>query len=377
MVVPWAGSASTASPSRAGTAQANIQILGGGPAPAGYPWVVSLQNRGQVVYGAAAAHFCTGSLIAPRWVLSAGHCLIDSGIEIVAKTRDLRIAKPVRRTVIGRVVHPLYQGEESNLYDLALLYLNQGIFLSDYPKIDSEPLAPAEPVQTFGWGANRFGFPARLQTLKMLSRESCINNNALLVCAEKPNSRAVVCSGDSGGPLINAAGNLVGVTNFAGSEPLRCWDRRVSSGFARTSFYADWIKKSIAERPERIRPLSLARGFATLRLPVNFTVYASSSRQYGGQPKFYAEIASTRTIDWARIIARNKDDRFCTYQPNNSIGSNGCWSGRPPHGVAPMIIGDGRRVAAQWMTADRPCPKLNIIIKVGKRIYIEPWDACL
>ena len=60
-----------------------------------------------------------------------------------------------------------------------------------------------------------------------------------ILCTD-PVSDGSVCSGDSGGPLIDdATGSLVGVTSFG---DIGCEPNDLPDGFARVSFFADWIQ---------------------------------------------------------------------------------------------------------------------------------------
>ena len=95
-------------------------IVGGSAAPDGkYPWQVRLYSTMDDTIG-----FCGGSIIAAQWILTAGHCLMDTDSVIVGygsndRTKTTKIASE------KVIVNPDYiKGEKA---DLALIKLKQPI----------------------------------------------------------------------------------------------------------------------------------------------------------------------------------------------------------------------------------------------------------
>src|SRR5262245_461183 len=78
-------------------------IVGGQPAEEGkYPWQVRLYSSMQDQIG-----FCGGSIISNRWILTAGHCVLDSEAVVVGygsndRTKTTKIASE------KIIVHPAY-----------------------------------------------------------------------------------------------------------------------------------------------------------------------------------------------------------------------------------------------------------------------------
>jgi trypsin len=214
--------ATTAAPSNA--------VVGGRDAPAGaYPSIA------EITFG--KSFLCTGTLIAPNWVLSAGHCasmtagVTGSLVNWPAPLIDVRIGGvqsgggelvPVRR-VVGQPDYLLGSG-----YDISLLELSRNAANAPTHVANADALwAPGTMESIVGWGTTSEGgdTPDRLQEAEVpiTTDAYCAGaydefDPATMVCAGFPEGGVDTCQGDSGGPLFgrDAAGALkvVGATSF-------------------------------------------------------------------------------------------------------------------------------------------------------------------
>ncbi|KAH1186769.1 hypothetical protein KIL84_019518 [Mauremys mutica] len=224
------------------------RVVGGSPAPQmSWPWLISLQYENE--------HFCGGSLIAEKWVLTAGHCNFSAQTDriVLGKTYLLPDIKG-NNPVLVKAVHTHYNFSgfpSSN--DLSLLELEKPIKLGDsiaiicLPDRDEEISIDARCL-TAGWGATEPGkdeYSIRLQqtNIPLLSNEACVsywgqdikNTN---ICGGA--AGATACSGDSGGPLIciiNGYYKLIGIVSW-GSD--NCHPKSPTV-YTRISAYRDWI----------------------------------------------------------------------------------------------------------------------------------------
>ena len=134
--------------------------------PGGHPKILGGEEVKQGEFPFVVRVFCTGSIIAPNWVLSAAHCFIDRSGRIadpslysvtLGRHRDHPVAT---RNVRRIVVHPDYDytGNSGVKRDLALLQVFRPFPVSPVKllKPDEEPPS-GSPSTSVGWGRTSDG----------------------------------------------------------------------------------------------------------------------------------------------------------------------------------------------------------------------------
>ena len=211
------------------TAAPSMAVVGGhNTANGAYPSVA------QITFG--NAFLCTGTLIAPNYVLTAGHCGSVTGAAVAspaawpAAAITVRIGNDVYGT--GGEVVPVQQATvEPNYllnsgYDITLLKLSRNSTKTP-TKVSGTTetgLWSAGTSETIvGWGATSEGgdIPNHLQEAQVPITTDAYCSGAYsdfdpktMICAGFPQGGTDTCQGDSGGPMFGAGNLVVGATSF-------------------------------------------------------------------------------------------------------------------------------------------------------------------
>jgi trypsin len=211
--------------------------------PASSPAIVGGHDAGaypsvaRITFG--ESFLCTGTLIAPNWVLTAGHCGSITGAAVAtpaswpAPLIDVRIGghtdtQGEQVPVSQAIVEPSYLATSG--YDVTLLKLSRNAAETPTPVSGSGETAlwaPGTSETIVGWGTTEEDgdTPSTLQEANVPITTDAYCSGAYsdfdpktMICAGFPQGGVDTCQGDSGGPMFGhtSAGALrvVGATSF-------------------------------------------------------------------------------------------------------------------------------------------------------------------
>jgi secreted trypsin-like serine protease len=219
----------TASPSaatsRATNAQATASVIGGHNASISkYPSLAYIEGL-----QATSGYACTGTVVAPRVVLTAGHCVEDIESSSIVEPGEIAVAtgvsnlRKIPRAQVSEVVQVLANPE----FNPAKLHGDAGLLILAAP-VTAPPIAlatgadaalyePGDELTIAGWGIddrNTGHAPNQLQTATVPIEEAsrCRQGTRRFypfyeptrqVCTlDAPHFKVTSCHGDSGGPAI-------------------------------------------------------------------------------------------------------------------------------------------------------------------------------
>lgn len=237
---------------------AHATIIGGSPAKTGtFPWLAFIVDKQP-----EGTERCTGTVVAPSLILTAGHCAENTETGVVNEssgysvvTGNVEWASPERQvSAVSRVI--VYPGFVRSVddRDAALLVLSPpttapAISLATWPS-DSSILQAGTGALIAGWGetsSEQFAERLRWAETVVQGPEWCGGHvqrfypESELCTIDPPSYSTGACSGDSGGPLIaktpSGAPVEIGVTVRASAD---CSTSHPTV-FTRADLIASWV----------------------------------------------------------------------------------------------------------------------------------------
>ncbi|XP_052864100.1 LOW QUALITY PROTEIN: trypsin-1-like [Anopheles cruzii] len=228
------------------------RIVGGIPVDIrDFPYQVSLR-RGR--------HFCGGSIVDHRWILTAAHCTRSGNVHnLWIRVGSTHVNEGGQLFPIDRIVHHPRQISWSD-YDFALLLLDQPLNFSD--TVDSlarttavdEQLPDGTLCKVSGWGSthnpDESALILRAATVPLANHRKCSEVykdigpvTDSMICAGYTEGGKDSCQGDSGGPLV-CDGQLTGVVSWSRG----CAEPGFPGVYAKVSEAAEWIEQTVREQ---------------------------------------------------------------------------------------------------------------------------------
>ncbi|KAK6622780.1 hypothetical protein RUM43_008623 [Polyplax serrata] len=250
------------------------RIIGGQNAVQGeFPWLVSIKRLG--------GHFCGGTIVNKRWVITAGHCMcsgssriLEERIRVSVGEYDLKSKnnKTIDKKVLKIHFHPQYQCAKF-VDDIALLELENDIHWTKSVgpaclptlNLDTEQYSTYSDrsATTAGWGwiNEKYGEGIRPDILQkvqvtVVDNEKCrswyssqgkkVKILDSQICAGNEIGGRDACWADSGGPLMVMESERMMVVGIV-STGIGCGRPKLPGLYTRMSVYMPWIVKVITE----------------------------------------------------------------------------------------------------------------------------------
>ncbi|XP_033998334.1 trypsin-2-like isoform X2 [Trematomus bernacchii] len=197
------------------------------------------------------SHFCGGSLVNEKWVVSAAHCY-KSDMEVHLGEHDRNVKEGNEQVISSsRVIpHPDFNDDQKDS-DIMLIKLSKPANLNQYVQAVALPSSCASPGTkciVSGWGNTQNSADKnKLQCLNIpiLTERVCENSPGRITdnmfCAGYLEGGKDSCQGDSGGPVV-CNGELQGVV----SHGLGCAKNDKPGIYTKVCHFTDWLETTMA-----------------------------------------------------------------------------------------------------------------------------------
>ena len=345
---------------------ARPKIINGNDADAGaYPWMVALVDPTNP--DGVQGHGCGGTLIHPRYVLTAAHCVVNlasmtsfqpSELAVRIDLVDLADSTVETHSVNQIITHENFQrGTRGELHhDVALIRLHQPITNLPVLRLNETSAfeTPGLIARAIGWGTTDAAIRAShrfLQEVDLPLTSRAVASAAPsqflittgMVAAGFSNGGFDTCIGDSGGPLlmrdpVDQAWIQIGITSF-GTNP--CAMTGEYGIYSSTFAYRHWIWERIMPG---YRDWEIATGIEGLHRDsdddgsINLHEYTSGTD--GGDRHDSSRVEGiflrheNNTFAGVRLLLHtNRLDTFLTVEAGDSLQDDAIWTDLPAANV--------------------------------------------
>jgi secreted trypsin-like serine protease len=195
---------------------------------------------------------CTGTLIAPRVVITAAHCVANRSKKHPVESLEFTLSRDAQRApatagvaVLRAYVYPGYSPQsKGTLHDIAIVELAADLESSAFARL----LTPAEapPVVRPGGDVELVGYGTKGRFGEKVATRAPITTVGLDEMVIGGPGLPQSCLGDSGGPAFVGTGNgkrIVGIISRSANDATECVDGTVAT---RVEAYADWLTVTLA-----------------------------------------------------------------------------------------------------------------------------------
>lgn len=236
---PFGCAAATTDPDeRESQGEQSNAIIGGSPAT-NYKEAVLVN----MLQGGKVTSACSGALIAPNVVLTAGHCVYGfDGWEIIAPFAGNQKAKSSQG--LTKDWKNDSHSVDPNQHDVGLIILSSAIDLAEYPSVADKPIAFGSDVVNIG----RIDSGDFSDSALFVSKPHPVSDGADDGYPFAYSADEIIQSGDSGGP-VQVPGSqprlIVAVNSGAGGG---------SEVLARVDLLHAWIKANVEKAGSKLSP---------------------------------------------------------------------------------------------------------------------------